>query len=94
MKEFIFAAFPWVLMGVAVGIICANLGSARTKQDKKLGWTLAVGLGLGLLFGVTLNSCGLWENHAFGLAVGPLWGMAMATIYAGHGKPSGRDDTD
>lgn len=91
MKEFIWAALPWVFMGVAVAVICANLGRKQTKKDKKLAETIAVGLALGLIFGVTLNHCGLWDNHLLGFAVGPLWGMALATIYAGHDKASGDD---
>lgn len=88
MTEFVFASFPWVFMGVAVAIICANLGRSQTKKDKKLVKAITIGLALGLIFGVTLNYCGLWDNHLFGFAAGPLWGMAMATIYAGHDKKS------
>lgn len=91
MKEFLLAALPWIFIGVAVAVICANLGKKQTKKDKKLADTIAVGLALGLLFGVALNYCGLWENHAFGFAIGPLWGIALATIYAGHDKKSGEE---
>ena len=41
---------------------------------------IGVGAALGLLFGVMLNGCGLWESHAIGLALGPLWGMALAML--------------
>ena len=37
-------------------------------------------MSLGLLLGVALDACGLWENHSIGLALGPLWGMALATL--------------
>lgn len=84
MNEFIWSALPWVFMGVAVAVICANLGSKQTKKDKALAETIAVGIALGLIFGVALNYCGLWENHLYGFSIGPLWGVAMATIYAGH----------
>ena len=40
----------------------------------------------GLLFGVMLNGCGLWEDHALGIAIGPLWGMAIAAM-DGRGRP-------
>ena len=46
----------------------------------------AVGAALGLLFGVMLNGCGLWEDHALGIAIGPLWGMAIAAM-DGRGRP-------
>ena len=40
-----------------------------------------------MLLGVALNSCGLWENHALGLAIGPLWGMALAAMYRSKDTP-------
>ena len=43
---------------------------------------------------MTLNGCSLWENHALGLALGPLWGMALASFY-GNGKASkGNPDSE
>ncbi len=52
---------------------------------------MAIGTSLGLLAGVVLNYCGLWESHALGLALGPLWGMALATLSLGK---SGEDHND
>ncbi|MGN0981972.1 MAG: hypothetical protein ACI4O0_03675 [Candidatus Limivicinus sp.] len=80
MKDFIFAALPWVLCGLAVAILCARLGRQDGSKSKKLDQTMATGAALGLLLGVTLNGCGLWENHALGLSLGPLWGMALASL--------------
>ena len=37
-------------------------------------------MSLGLLLGLALNGCSLWESHAIGLALGPLWGMALAML--------------
>ena len=52
-----------------------------------LPWVLAgIAAALGLLFGVMLNGCGLWEDHALGIAIGPLWGMAIAAM-DGRGRP-------
>ena len=42
---------------------------------------MALGTALGLLFGVALNGLGLWENDGIGFALGPLWGMALATLW-------------
>ena len=42
---------------------------------------IATGAGFGLLFGVVLNSVGLWESNVIGLALGPLWGMALASLF-------------
>lgn len=82
MKGFIMAALPLVMAGLALAIICASLGKKESKEDgKKLEQRMALGMSLGLLFGVALNNCGLWENHALGLVMGPLWGMALASLW-------------
>ena len=38
-------------------------------------------MALGLMFGSALNSIGIWQNHGMGLALGPLWGMALALLF-------------
>ena len=82
MKDFILAALPWVLCGIAVAVICVKLWSRKTKEkDKALENRMALGMALGLLLGVTLNSIGLWENQGLGFALGPLWGMALAALF-------------
>lgn len=80
MKEFVCAALPWVLAGIAVALLCAASGGREDGADKACDERIAVGAALGLLLGVTLNGCGLWENHALGIAIGPLWGMAIAAM--------------
>ena len=50
------------------------------QKDEKRETHIAFGAGFGLLLGVTLNSCGLWENHLLGFALGPLWGMIVASL--------------
>ena len=83
MKDFVLAALPWIFAGLAVAIICAGMGTQKSeKTEKEREQHIAIGLSLGLLFGVALNGCGLWDNHAIGFALGPLWGMALATLFA------------
>lgn len=77
MKDFIAAALPWVLCGIAVAILCVRLGG---RKEKELDNRLAIGMALGLMFSPALNSIGLWENHGIGFALGPLWGMALALL--------------
>lgn len=90
MRDFVAAALPWVLGGIAIAIICAGMGREKTEEsEKKLERRMAVGMALGLLLGVALNRCGLWESHALGIAMGPLWGMALAVLTDG-----GYDDGD
>ena len=81
MKDFVMAVLTWVMAGLALAVLAGS--SAERKKAEKRGGQIA----LGLLLGVTLNGCGLWENHALGLALGPLWGMALASLY-GNGKAS------
>ena len=79
--DFTLAAFPWVLCGVAVAIICASMGQRKTKEEEQaLEQHMAMGMSLGLLLGVIWNSIGLWENHGLGLALGALWGLALAAL--------------
>ena len=81
MKDFIAAAIPWVLCALAVAIVCVRLGGSKERRSKQLDNNLAIGLALGLMLSPALNSMGLWENHGIGFALGPLWGMALASLY-------------
>ena len=78
MKEFLFSALPFVLEGIALAILAANYQVGKQK-DGKFKQHIAMGAGFGLLLGVALNNCGLWENHILGIILGPLWGMAVST---------------
>lgn len=86
MKEFISAALPLVMAGSALAILAASCGT-KERRGRVSGTNAAVGVCLGLLLGVALNGCGLWENHALGLALGPLWGMALGTLFKGDKPP-------
>jgi len=79
MKEFIFAALPLVLIGIALAVLAVNHIMEKQKDEKREA-RIAMGAGLGLILGVILNGCGLWENHLLGLALGPLCGMAIASL--------------
>lgn len=81
-KDFVLAALPWILAGLAVAIICAGMETRKSeKKEKETERHIAIGLSLGLFWGVALNGCGLWDNHTIGFALGPLWGMALATLF-------------
>ena len=80
MKEFVSAALPWLLTGIALAILAVNHGMENQKDGKRRA-RIAMGAGFGLLLGVVLNSCGLWESHVLGLVLGPLWGMALGAFH-------------
>lgn len=92
MKEFISSALPWVLMGIALAILAVNHCLEQQKEEKR-GERIALGAALGLMMGVALNGCGLWESHALGLAIGPLWGMALASLFR-DGESARKQDSD
>lgn len=78
MRAFVTSALPWVLMGLALAIVAAHFGEKKGKEQDK---HMALGAALGLMLGVALNGCGLWANHAIGIALGPLWGMALVCMF-------------
>ena len=80
MKDFFSAAIPFLLTGIALAILAVNCSGKREKR-KNQGAHMATGAGFGLLLGVMLNSCGLWENHILGLILGVLWGMTLGSLY-------------
>ena len=82
MSEFTRAALPWLLCGIAIAILCARMRQGTAAgQEKALQTRMALGMSLGLMMGAAWNSMGLWDNHGLGLALGPLWGMALATLF-------------
>ena len=80
MKDFLSAAIPFVLIGIALAILAVSCSGQRKNRGNQ-GAHMATGAGLGLLLGVMLNGCGLWENHILGLILGVLWGMTLGSLY-------------
>ncbi|MGN0542895.1 MAG: hypothetical protein ACI4JG_05515 [Acutalibacteraceae bacterium] len=79
MKEFIFAALPWVLCGISVAVICVRF--RPSKKEKGSDSRIALGMAFGLMAAPILNSFELWENHGLGIALCPLIGMAIASLF-------------
>lgn len=94
MKDFILAALPWVMCALTVAILCVRLGRQDGSMNRKPDRSMATGAALGLLLGVALNGCGLWENHALGFSLGPLWGMALASLLPDRGQGDDSDSDD
>lgn len=91
MKDFITAALPWVLMGLALAVIAAAFAEARKNEnEKEFGRRLAAGAGLGVVAGAVLFACGFLESSAVCLAMGPLLGMAAAALFGNERKGKGK----
>lgn len=88
--SFFRAALSWVLTGVPIAILAANQ-AWKTDDTSAKSQRIATGAALGLLLGVALNSTGLWESHALGFAIGPLWGIALAAIWDERNTESSAD---
>ena len=88
MRAFVTSALPWVMMGIALAIVAVHCGA---KKGREQDMHMALGAGLGLMLGVALNGCGLWTNHAIGIALGPLWGMALACVFEREEKSGAKD---
>ena len=69
MKDFIFAALPFVIIGICLAIICANF-----KNEKKT--YCSEGMAIGMCFGVAIASA-LHINLGLGISIGMLIGEAI-----------------
>lgn len=69
MKDFIFAALPFVIIGICLAIICANY-----KQEKKT--YCSEGMAIGMCLGVAIATS-LRINLGLGISIGMLIGEAI-----------------
>ena len=79
MKDFITAALPWVMMGLALAVLSASYAREKKEDQKKRNELQLGGMALGMLLGVALGTTGLLENHARGISLGALWGLVIGT---------------
>lgn len=83
MMDFVRAALPFVLAGIAVIILCVgNKKKPETEDAKTQENRLAFGMLLGLALGAGLDGCGVFASPMIGLTLGPLWGMALCVLFA------------
>ena len=69
MKDFAFAALPFIAIGICLAIICAN--GKKYKQTY-----LSEGMAIGMCFGVAVASA-LHINLGLGISIGMLIGEAV-----------------
>lgn len=65
MNEFIMAAFPWVLMGLAIATFASSCAFEIEEGMKKQKGRMAVGMSVGMLSGIAMTAMGLISNYAF-----------------------------
>ena len=87
MVDFLLAALPWVLMGVAVALFAGHHAKSKRQPgndeqegaggDKKgADNRMAEGMSLGMCFGVAISSSGICDL-AIGISLGMLLGMLV-----------------
>ena len=72
MKDFILTALPYIIIGLCLAIIFANL------KDGKKTWC-SEGMCIGMSFGVALSTS-LKINMGLGISLGMLIGAAIGTL--------------
>lgn len=81
MKDFIFAALPWILVGVAIAITAVGYAKEQKKERKEQKRLQLVFMSLGLILGVAINGMNLIScDHSLVLSICTLWGLAIGTF--------------
>ena len=76
MMDFIAAALPWVMMGLALAIYIANTGARKAGDGKRNTSRMGISMCTGLLAGVLVSLLGL-VPLGLGLSMGALMGALM-----------------
>lgn len=75
--DFVRAAFPWVLAGVAVAVLCVRHSKQQNREEARQDYS-AEGMCLGMCLGVTMaTTFGGMENLGLGLSLAMLVSMAI-----------------
>ena len=81
MNEFVRAALPLVLLGLALAMIAAGFArkeSPETAERRRR--HMGLGAGVGLMLGVVLSLFGLWQSLGLSIGLCTLWGMALGSL--------------
>ena len=88
--DFVRAAFPWVLAGVAVVVLCVRHSKQQNREEARQDYS-AEGMCLGMCLGVTMaTTFGGMENLGLGLSLAMLVSMARWAAMR-HKKQKGQD---
>ena len=77
MKDFITAAFPWLIMGLSLAILCVKLG--QKKEGEKIDSYMTEGMSFGLLIGTALGVIGNMSTGTT-LSLGMLIGLTLGSL--------------
>ena len=75
MKDFITAALPWIIIGIAIALLAVNAGK-RKKGEKKADDNKSEGMCIGMCIGVALGASGVIDL-GLGISLGMLAGMGV-----------------
>ena len=75
MKDFITAALPWIIIGIAIALLAVNAGK-RKKGEKKADDNMSEGMCIGMCIGVALGASGVIDL-GLGISLGMLAGMGV-----------------
>ena len=73
MKDFIFAALPFVIVGICLALLAANHNRIKDSKEKN---HMAEGMCIGMCFGVALATS-MHFNLGFGISLGMLVGETV-----------------
>ena len=88
MRDFVMAALPWVVIGLAVAVFMANCAQKEDSAKSKT-HGMAIGMSVGILAGIALSAMGVLENDALG--IGMLWGIALGGTGGKQNEKDGRN---
>ncbi len=69
MKDFITAALPWIIIGIAIALLAVNAGKRKKGDDN---------MSEGMCIGVALGASGVIDL-GLGISLGMLAGMAVGS---------------
>ena len=73
MKDFITAALPWIIIGIAIALLAVNAGKRKKGAD-----SMSEGMCIGMCVGVALGASGVIDL-GLGISLGMLAGMAVGS---------------
>lgn len=81
--DFILAALPWIICGIAVAVICVGNDQAcsqkkQAMEEKHIGIGAGIGFAAGAVIAILVPEKG--DHTGILIAMGPLVGMAIVTV--------------